>query len=55
MAIHHFLLIDSLIEHRLLEVDDLGEDVSAAIHMYADCEAKYRGRVGVEIVLIGAD
>jgi hypothetical protein len=55
MAIHHFLLIYSLAEHRLLDASDLGHDVSAAIARYADCEAKYRGQDGIEIVLIGAD
>ncbi|HZO79433.1 MAG TPA: hypothetical protein VFB39_15435 [Solirubrobacteraceae bacterium] len=55
MAIHHFLLIYSLVEHRLLDAKDLGQDTAAAIDAYAECEAQYRGQDGIEIVLIGAD
>lgn len=55
MAIHHFLLIYSLLEHRLLEANDLGPNTAAAIDAYAECEERYRDQEGVEIVLIGAD
>jgi hypothetical protein len=55
MAIHHFLLIYSLVEHKLLDAKDMGFDVGAAMDAYAKCEAKYRGHEGLEIVLIGAD
>ncbi len=55
MATHQFLLIYSLLEHRLLEANDLGSDTTVAMEAYAACEARYRGQNGVEIVLIGAD
>jgi hypothetical protein len=52
MAIHHFLLLHSLLEHKLLVVKDFGADRRS---MPTECEATYRGAAGVEIVLIGAD
>lgn len=55
MSLQHFLLIYDQRRGRLLEQLDLGEDSEVAAAEHSRYEAEYRGREGIEIVLVGAD
>lgn len=55
MALLHFLLIYDHAEGRLLDAVELGTAAREAARAYSEYEEKYRGRSGIEIVLVGAD
>ena len=58
MALQHFLILYSLKDAQLLQLQEFGSDVTRATSAYSDLEREYRGRedhADFEIVLVGAD
>ncbi len=58
MALQHFLIVYSLRDAKLLDLQEFGDDVVRATHAYAEKEREYRDRddhEDFEIVLVGAD
>jgi hypothetical protein len=58
MALQHFLILYSLRNAQLVQMEEFGSDVDRATAAYADLEREYRDRPDhddYEIVLVGAD
>ncbi len=58
MALQHFLIVYSLKEARLLNLQEFGDDIESATDAYTAAEREYRDRADhddFEIVLVGAD
>jgi hypothetical protein len=55
MALHQFLIIYNARSQRLIQAINLGDNTTAAVASYSECEQKYRGNEDIEVVLIGSD
>ena len=58
MALQHFLILFSLKDSKLIELEPFGADVDGATAAYSALEREYRARddhEDFEIVLVGAD
>jgi len=55
MPLLHFLLIYDHDQQALLDALELGSRAEDAARIYTEYEQRYRGRPGIEIVLVGAD
>lgn len=58
MSLQHFLILYSLKDAKLLQLEEFGSDVNRATDAYSELEREYRDRIDhddFEIVLVGAD